>query len=85
MQPESVTTIEFLHTPSKLRILAAVALTLVLSVVAALLWIFLGAAGTGWRLDLSRQRSDRVGSGMAVGVLVLLLESAGFGAWVMFS
>jgi hypothetical protein len=83
--PASVTTIQFLHTPSKLKMLFALLLMLIMSIAAALLWIFLGAAGTGYRNDVSRQRSDRVGSGMAVGVLVLLLESMGFGAWVAFS
>jgi hypothetical protein len=82
---DTITTIQFLYSPSKLRILFALTLMLTLSVLAALLWIFLGAAGTGWRLDLSRQRSDRVGSGMAAGVLVLLVESVGFAAWVAFS
>jgi hypothetical protein len=83
--PASVTTIQFLHTPSKTNLLLALLLMLILSIAAALLWIFLGAAGTGYRNDVSRQRSDRVGSGVAVGVLVLLLESVGFGAWVAFS
>jgi hypothetical protein len=32
--------------------------------------------------DFGMQRADRVGSGMAVGVLVFLLELLGFGAWV---
>jgi hypothetical protein len=83
--PKSVTTIQFLHTPSKLRMLIALLLMLLLSIAAALLWISLGAAGTGYRNDISRQRSDRVGGGMAVGVLVLLPESVGFGAWVAFN
>jgi hypothetical protein len=33
----------------------------------------------------SRQRSDRVGSCIAMGVLVLLCEAVGFLAWVLFS
>jgi hypothetical protein len=83
--PTIITTIQFLHTPSKLRILLATLLMLTLSIAAALLWIFLGAAGTGYRKDTRRQRSDRVGSGMVVGVLVLLLESVGFAGWVVLS
>ncbi|CAO2654292.1 Nn.00g110250.m01.CDS01 [Neocucurbitaria sp. VM-36] len=83
--PDTVTTIQFVHTLSTLRVLFALMLMLALSVVAALLWIFLGAAGTGWRLDLSRQRSDRVGSGIAIGVLALLLEGLAFVAWVLLS
>ncbi|KAJ4375167.1 hypothetical protein N0V83_002251 [Neocucurbitaria cava] len=82
---DTITTIQFVHTLSTLRILFALMLMLALSVGAALLWIFLGAAGTGWRLDLSRQRSDRVGSGMAIGILTLLLEGLGFVAWVLLS
>jgi hypothetical protein len=80
--PETVTTIQFVHSYSALRILSALALMLLFSVAAAFLWIFLGSAGTGIRTDEENQRSDRVGSGMAIGILVLLLESMGFGAWI---
>ncbi|KAF1357938.1 hypothetical protein EJ07DRAFT_126547 [Lizonia empirigonia] len=78
---DTFTTVHFVHTLSTLRILVALVLILVTSALAALLWVFLGVNG-GWLSDVQRQRGDRVGSGMAVGVLVLLLELLGFGAWV---
>lgn len=83
--PQAITTVQFVHGVSKLRVLTAVLLLLIMSAMAALLWIFLGSAGTGIRFGEDRERSDRVGSGMAIGILVLLLESAGFGAWLWFS
>jgi hypothetical protein len=53
---------------------------------AVLLWAYLGTDVTKWWLmGESRQRSDRVGSGIAMGVLVLLCEAVGFLAWVLFS
>ena len=85
MSPSTITTIEFLHAPSSFRILFALALVLLGSITAALMWIFFGTTGKETSEDLVRQRSDRVGSGMAVGVLTLLLESVGFGAWVVLS
>lgn len=83
--PASINAVQFVHGVSKLRVLTATLLMLVLSVGAALLWIFAGPAGTGIRMGQDRERSDRVGSGMAIGILALLLESAGFGAWLWFS
>ena len=83
--PDSLTTIQFIHTLSVPRILSALSLMLALSIAAALLWIFLGPGGTGWRTAVDRQRSERVGSGMGVGVLVLLVEGVGFGGWVWCS
>jgi hypothetical protein len=83
--PPSINAVQFVHGVSKLRVLTATLLMLVLSVGAALLWIFVGPAGTGIRVGQDRERSDRVGSGMAIGILALLLESAGFGAWLWFS
>ncbi|KAH3919552.1 hypothetical protein HBI56_028180 [Parastagonospora nodorum] len=83
--PDSVTTIQFVQSYSTLRILSALALMLLLSVAAALLWIFVGTPGSGIRSSELNQRSDRVGSGMAIGILVLLIESLGFGAWVWCS
>jgi hypothetical protein len=83
--PESITTIQFVHSYSTLRILSALAFMLLLSIAAAFLWIFLGSPGTGIRTAEENQRSDRVGSGMAIGILVLLLESIGFGAWIWTS
>jgi hypothetical protein len=83
--PDSIITIQFVCSVSKLRVLTVLALMLVLSVAAALLWIFAGTPGTGIRIGEARQRSDRVGSGMAVGILVLLIEGLGFGAWAWAS
>jgi hypothetical protein len=83
--PDSLTTVQFVHTLSLSRVLSALALMMLLSVAAAMLWIFLGPGGTGWRTAVDRQRSDRVGSGMAVGIFVLLCEGLGFGSWVWFS
>jgi len=83
--PDSVTMIQFVQSYSTLRILSALALMLLFSVAAALLWIFVGTAGSGIRSSEQNQRSDRVGSGMAIGILVLLIESLGFGAWVWCS
>lgn len=82
MVPDSLSTVQFVHTVSVPRVLCALALILLLSVAAALLWVFLGPGGTGWRTAVEGQRSERVGAGMAVGILVLLLEGVGFGAWV---
>lgn len=83
--PEAITTIQFVQSFSALRIMTALALMLVLSVAIALLSVFLGSPGTGIRTGEERQRSDRVGSPMAIGILVLLLESMGFGVWVWCS
>lgn len=82
---ERLATVQFVHTISVPRILCALSLMLLLSIAAALLWVFLGPGGTGWRTAMERQRSDRVGGGMGVGILVLLLEGVGFGAWVWLS
>ena len=78
---DTITTVQFVHTLSTLRIMVALALILATSALAAVMWIFFGV-GSGWMGDFGLQRADRVGSGMAVGVLVLLLEVLGFGAWV---
>lgn len=83
--PDGITTIEFVHAFSSVRIFTALSLMLAVSVLAAILWVLLGTAGTGWRIDKSLQRSDRVGPGMAIGVFVLLLETLGFWAWLWLS
>lgn len=82
---DTMTTIQFVHSLSIRRILAALTLMLALIIVAALLWVFLGTRGSGWRTDQRLQRSDRVGPAMAIGILLLLLEGLGFGAWVWLS
>jgi hypothetical protein len=79
--PDTLTTVQFVHTLSTFRILLALTLMLLTSALAAVLWIILGAS-PGWFMNVGKQRADRVGSGMAVGVLALLLELLGFGAWV---
>lgn len=78
---DTITTVQFVHTLSTFRILVALGLILVTSALGALLWVFLGV-GSGWMGDFGLQRANRVGSGMAVGVLVLLLDLLGFGVWV---
>jgi hypothetical protein len=83
--PETITTIQFVHSFSTLRILTVLMLMLGVSVAAAIIWVIMGPAGTGIRIDEYRERSDRVGSGMAIGILLLLLESLGFGAWLWCS
>lgn len=82
---DALTTIQFVHSLSIRRILAALTVMMVLSVLAALLWVFLGARGSGWRVDQRLQKSDRVGPAMAIAILTLLLEALVFGAWVCFS
>jgi hypothetical protein len=83
--PETITTIQFVHAFSTLRILTVLMLMLGLSVAAAVIWVIIGSDGTGIRVEEYRQRSDRVGSGMAIGILLLLLETLGFGAWMWCS
>ena len=79
--PDTIMTVQFVHTLSTLRILIAITLILMTSALGALLWIFLGV-GSGWMGNFGLQSAGRVGGGMAVGVLVLLLESLVFGVWV---
>ena len=56
---------------------------LVLSVVAALMWVFLGA--TTWRGEQDGGKPERVGPGVLVGFLVLVLESVVFFLWMSLS
>lgn len=81
--PDSFTTIQFVHSISVSRILVAVPLILSLSIVAALLWIFLGMSG--WRGLQIDGKGERVGPGMLVGVLVLAVEGVVFAVWVWCS
>jgi hypothetical protein len=64
------------------RVLAAFFLVLILAVVAVLVWVFLGISlnGVGYRGS-----SERVGTGLLMGVLVLLLGWAGIGLWLWIS
>jgi hypothetical protein len=57
---------------------------LALSVLAAMLWIFLGVSAWA-NMSETRGRAERVGSGMAIGGLVLAVEGVMFGAWVVSS
>jgi hypothetical protein len=82
-QPDSLTTIQFTHSFSPLRIIFALATILVLSIFAALLWIFLGESA--WTLPDWRGRSERVGPGMAIGALALILQMVVFVAWLVGS
>jgi hypothetical protein len=77
---DTIMTVQFVHTLSTIRILIAITLILMTSALGALLWIFLGmGSGMG---DFGLQSAGRVGSGLAVGVLVLLPELLMFGVWV---
>ncbi|KAF2108333.1 hypothetical protein BDV96DRAFT_636886 [Lophiotrema nucula] len=83
---DTIMTIQFTHRFSLPRILVALALSLLLSIVATLLWIFVGVSE--WPTYALEGRPARVGSGMLVGVLVLGLEGVvlagwGWGSWVL--
>lgn len=78
---DTIMTVQFVHTLSTLRILVAITSIMLTSALGALLWIFLGV-GSEWMGDFGLQSASRVGSGMVVGVLVLLLELLVFGVWV---
>jgi hypothetical protein len=81
-----VPTLELVYTISPTRVLVVMAVLLGLSVMAAMAWIFLGSGMADKSVGEGKGgRSQRVGSGMAIGVLVLLVEGCGFGAWVAFS
>lgn len=81
--PDTLTTIQFVHSFSAIRIISVLALMLVLCVLAPLLWIFLGESA--WALPESRSRAERVGSGMLMGGLVLGIEAVLFVVWVVGS
>lgn len=81
--PDSVTTMQFVHAFSALRIISVLAVMLALSVLAALLWVFLGQST--WALPESRSQAQRVGSEMLVDVLVLAMEGVMFAVWLVGS
>lgn len=81
----TVTTIEFQHAPSTFRILIALTLALLGCITATLLWVFMGPDKTGLEADVGEQWGGCAGSGMWVGILVLLWKGVGFGMWVVFS
>ena len=85
-QTTTIVTLEFVLVPSTPRILFALALVLCTSVAATLLWVFLGPRLDGRPgTDSQSGRGGRVGSGVAVGVLGLLVQGAGLAGWVVFS
>ncbi|KAI9874835.1 MAG: hypothetical protein M1830_009229 [Pleopsidium flavum] len=70
------------------KIFAAIASVVVLSVVAAVLWVLVGVGGQqiGKRGGLGwRDAGGRVETGMVLGAFVLLLGWTGVGAWVALS
>jgi len=81
-QVDTITTIQFVHSLSTHRVLVALLLMLVLGVGVPVLWILFGPPGTDGRVEGKLLRSDRVGPAMAVGILTLLVEGLGFGAWI---
>lgn len=80
-----VTIVQFVHSLSLTRICVALSLMLFLSVAAAILWIILGPGYVALTMELRQQRVQRVGPGMAFGILVFLVESVVFGVWVCLS
>jgi hypothetical protein len=77
-----VPTLELVYMVSPTRVVVVMTVLLSISVAAALAWVFLSHVGDGKETAAPGQR---VGSGMAIGVLALLVEACGFGAWVTFS
>ncbi|KAF2005789.1 hypothetical protein P154DRAFT_615745 [Amniculicola lignicola CBS 123094] len=81
--PDYVTTIQFVHRLSVLRFALASGLMLALSIVAALLWIFLGVSG--WKNLDYQGRGERVTAGCLIGLLLLALEMVVFWIWIVSS
>jgi hypothetical protein len=77
-----VPTLELVYMVSPTRVVVVMTVLLGISVAAALAWVFLSHVGDGKE---TAGPSQRVGSGMAIGIMVLLVEACGFGAWVTFS
>ena len=82
--------INLVYAFSKVRILVVMTILIGVSVATALGWIFLGHvadknASRGEGESKMMGPSERVGSGMAMGVLLLLVEASAFGAWLAFS
>ncbi|KAL8800129.1 MAG: hypothetical protein Q9182_005402 [Xanthomendoza sp. 2 TL-2023] len=82
------------------KIASALVLVVVLSLLGTLLWTFLGVNGgvrlqndamVGYPVELKmmsagfRQAGNRVQTGLALGILVLLLGWTGIGAWILLS
>jgi hypothetical protein len=77
-----VPTLELVYMISPTRVVVVMTVLLSISVAAALAWVFLSHVGDGKETAAPGQR---VGSGMMIGMMVLLVEACGFGAWVTFS
>lgn len=77
-----VPTLELVYMVSPTRVVVVMTGLLSISVAAALAWVFLSHVGNGKE---TAGPSQRVGSGVAIGIMVLLVEACGFGAWVTFS
>lgn len=84
--------LEFVVSWSWKRILVALTMVVMFSIAAALLWIFLGTdsraaggapvSGTGTAGAGYRDAGARVGTGVAIGICVLLIGVAGMGGWI---
>jgi len=87
--------LEFVMSWSAKRITAALAIVIMLSVTAMLLWIFLGTSerlqettGLASTVDVSngfRNAGERVGSGVVIGICVLLVGLIATGGWIGMS
>lgn len=84
LRKESREGLAFILSWSIPRILLVLLLVLTLSTAAALLWIFLGRNATDAFLPkgTTRNAGDRVGTGMAIGICVLLLGLSSMAGWV---
>ena len=80
-QPEGL---EFVVSWSVRRILLMLMLVILVSIAAALLWIFLGKDTTGaWPPHGGfRDAGDRVGAGVIMGICVLLFGLSGIAGWL---
>lgn len=79
-----LTTVQFVHAFSALKILVVAGLMLALSVLAALLWVFEGKSVMVVAPE-GRSRAERVGPGMLVGLMALGVEGVLFAVWVLGS
>jgi hypothetical protein len=82
--PQSITAVHFVYGFSVRRVFCALGLVMVLSVLAALLWIFLGPSVKWLRIGF-RGSAERVGPGMLVGLLVLGLGMGAVAGWMWIS
>ena len=80
-QPEGL---EFVVSWSAARILLVISIVLVVSIVAALLWIFLGhSTASAWPTHGGyRDSGDRVTAGVVMGICILLIGLSGIAGWL---